>query len=472
MIGLYGRQQVQDAEAALMARAPAGSLMQKASYGLAQVVLRLLRESSGGAYGARVVLLVGPGGNGGDALHAGRFLRERGVAVTALLVADATYPGALAAYRRSGGEVQRIGDDGAADLIQDANLMVDGIAGLGSGREVGLPGDIGEAVATHGLVVAVDVPSGVAVDTGIPAKDAIRAHTTVTFGCYKPAHLLGAAYCGDVELVDIGLGPELPPAAAGVLTDDEVRRAWPRQPYDGHKYSTGVVGIAAGSAKYAGAAALCVGGALRAKPGMVRFVGGPPASDRVIEAWPECVVAPSVAEAVRTDAWVVGPGIGTDERGRELLDEVLAVDVPVLVDADGLTLLGDRVDELRQRAAPTVLTPHAGEFERIFFPIGDPLSAARRAAEDSGCVVLLKGPSTIVAAPGHPALVNATGSPRLATAGTGDVLAGVIGALLAAGLEPRMAAAMGAHAHGRAAQAASGPIIAGDLPDLLRAVVS
>lgn len=473
MNGLYTRQQVQDAEAALMREVAPGSLMQKASFGLAQVVVGLLRECRGGAYGARVVLLVGPGGNGGDALYAGRFLRRRGVTVTALLIADGTYPGALAAFAGAGGEVMPVGDADRV-LIEHADVVVDGIAGLGSGRAVGLPERIAGAVATHPRIVAVDLPSGVAADTGIAAADAIRAHTTVTFGCHKPAHFVapGAQHCGSVELVDIGLGPKLPPAAAGALTADEVWAQWPSQPYDGHKYAIGVPGIVAGSAKYAGAAVLCVGGALRAKPGMVRFVGEPPATDRVIEAWPECVIAPSVADAGRVQAWVVGPGIGTDERGRRVLDEVLAADVPVLVDADGLTLLKGRLGELAQRPAATVLTPHAGEFERILFEIGDPLSAAQKAADDTGCVVLLKGPSTVVAAPGHPALVNPTGTPRLATAGTGDVLSGIIGSLLASGIEPRMAAAMGAYAHGAAARSASGPIIAGDLPALLRELIA
>ncbi|WP_153506565.1 NAD(P)H-hydrate dehydratase [Cumulibacter manganitolerans] len=471
MIGLYTTQQVRDAEAALMRDVPEGSLMEKAAYGLAQHVLRLLRADGLSAYGARVALLVGPGGNGGDALHAGRFLRARGVAVTALPVADGTYPGAMAAFARTGGDVLSLTDvPAAADLVGRADAVLDGIAGLGSGRAVGLPDDVARAVAAHPCVVAVDVPSGVAADTGIAAPDAIQARLTVTFGCHKPAHALapGARHCGDVELVDIGLGDRLPAATAGVLTEDEVRRSWPRQPYDGHKYSTGVVGVAAGSAKYAGAAVLCVGGALRAKPGMVRFLGEPPASDRIIEAWPECVVAPSVADAGRTDAWVVGPGIGTDDRGRRLLEDVLAADRAAVVDADGLTLLKDRLGELPDRGPATVLTPHAGEFERLFFPIDDPLSAARRAADETGCVVLLKGPTTVVAAPGAPALVNPTGSARLATAGTGDVLSGIVGALLASGLEPRLAAAMGAYAHGCAARAAAGPIIAGDLPELLR----
>ena len=470
MIGLYTKDRVQDAEAELMAEVPPGSLMQKASFGLAQVVLRLLRERRGGAYGARVVLLVGPGGNGGDALHAGAFLRARGVGVTALLLSDRTYPGALSAFTASGGLAESVAA-ASADDIRAADVVVDGIAGLGSGRSVDLPAEIAAAVANHRSVVAVDVPSGVAVDTGIAAEDAIHAHTTVTFGCFKPAHFLapGAQLCGEIELVAIGLGEKLPPAGAGVLTAAEVRNWWPQQPYDGHKYSTGVVAIAAGSAKYAGAAVLCVGGALRAKPGMVRFAGEPPASDQVIEAWPECVVAPSVADAGRTDAWVVGPGIGTDDRGRRLLDDVLATEAPVLVDADGLSLLKGRVGELASRAAPTVLTPHSGEFERIFFEIGDPLTAARRAADESGCVVLLKGPTTVIAAPGAPALINPTGTRRLATAGTGDVLSGIIGALLASGIEPRIAAAMGAYVHGAAARSASGRIIAGDLPALLRA---
>lgn len=468
MIGLYTAEQVRAAEAARMAEVPAGSLMQQAAYGLAQRVLRLLAQRAGGAYGRSAVLLVGPGGNGGDALYAGVSLLRRGVAVTALLVGDKTYPAALPAFRTAGGVLLEPGS--AADAITAAEVVLDGIAGLGSGRAVGLDARTTDAVAAHDCVVAVDVPSGVAVDTGQVAPDAVRARATVTFGCHKYAHFLAPAamHCGEVELVDIGLGAHLPPAAAGVLTADEVYAAWPRAPYDAHKYSTGVVAIAAGSGKYPGAAVLCVGGAVRAKPGMVRYVGEAAAVEQVIAAWPECVVAPSVEAAGRAQAWVVGPGLGTGDQAAAVLEAVLAQDVPVVVDADALTLLAGRLEQLAGRTAPTVLTPHAGEFERIFFDIDDPLSAARRAAEESGCVVLLKGPTTVVAAPGLPTLVNPTGTARLATAGTGDVLAGIIGALLASGLEPRRAAAVAAYVHGAAAARAGAPPSASDLPDLLR----
>lgn len=467
MIGLYTAEQVRAAEVARMREVPTGELMQRASYGLAQVVQRLLHESTGGVYGRSVVLLVGPGGNGGDALYAGVTLRRRGVAVAALLVREQTYPGAMPDYLAAGGTV--LDEAEAAGALAGADAVIDGIAGLGSGRAVGLARPITTALAAHRCVVAVDVPSGVAVDTGRVAEDAVRAHTTVTFGCHKNAHFLAPAaqHCGEVELVDIGLGAHLPPAVAGVLSADEVYDAWPRQPYDGHKYATGVVAIAAGSAKYPGAAVLCVGGALRAKAGMVRYVGDPAALERVVAAWPECVAETSVSRAGRAQAWVVGPGLGTDRSAASILDEVLATDVPVLVDADGLTLLKGRTHRLAERGAPTVLTPHAGEFERIFFPIDDPLSAAQRAADESGCVVLLKGPTTVVAAPGAPALVNPTGTARLATAGTGDILAGVAGALLASGVEPRRAAAMAAYAHGEAAGSAPGPLVASDLPRLL-----
>lgn len=472
MIGLYTAAQVRAAEAARMREVPPGALMQRASYGLAQVVLRLLRARTGGVYGRSVVLLVGPGGNGGDALYAGAALRARGVLLTALLVGSQTYPGALPAYRAAGGLLAEPAD--APDLLRTADVVIDGIAGLGSGRAVGLPAQVAAALDGHDAVVAVDLPSGVSVDTGHAAQDAVRAAATVTFGCHKVAQFLAPAaqHRGELELVDIGLGPHLPPATAGVLSADEVYPAWPRQPYDGHKYATGVVAVAAGSAKYPGAAVLCVGGAVRAKPGMVRYVGPAAAADQVIAAWPECVVAESVDRAGRAQAWVVGPGLGTDEPAAEVLETVLAQDAAVVVDADALTLLAGRLEVLRQRSAPTVLTPHAGEFERLFGAVEDPLSAARRAADEVGCVVLLKGPTTVVAAPGAPALVNPTGTPRLATAGTGDVLAGILGALLAAGTEARRAAAMAAYAHGAAAASSPGTPSASDLPGLLHRLLA
>ncbi|GAB3296085.1 NAD(P)H-hydrate dehydratase [Epidermidibacterium keratini] len=475
MIGAYSVAQIRDAEAAAMRDVPDGELMQRASYALAMHCLEVLRARRGHVRGSRVVLLVGSGGNGGDALYAGKFLAQRGIAVTALLAnPDKTYPGALGAFRAAGGYAEPLRGNRAATaresaaVIETADVVIDGLVGLGSGRVLDLPEPIAAALAGHAGIVAVDVPSGVDVDTGVPAEDAIRARVTVTFGALKHAHVLAPGHCGAVELVDIGLERYLPIPDARILTDIDVASAWPQPAHDGHKYSLGVVAIAAGSDRYPGAAVLCSGGALRAKPGMVRYLGEPHAADRVIAAWPEAVVAASMQDAGRTDAWVVGPGIGTDERGQALVDEALQLDVPVLFDADALTVLSQRDDPLTDRTAPTVLTPHTGEFARLFGEVTDPLTSAREAAAQTGAVVLLKGPSTVIASPDGTAYLNTTGTSKLATAGTGDVLSGIIGALLAAGLDPALAAALGAHAHGAAAGLADGFIVAGDLPSLLR----
>ncbi|WP_134322751.1 NAD(P)H-hydrate dehydratase [Cumulibacter soli] len=465
MIPMYTAEQVRDAEAARMREVPAGSLMQQASYGLAQVVLRLLR-ASGGVYGRRVVLLVGPGGNGGDALYAGVTLLRRGVGVEAVLLRSQTYPGALPAFLASGGTIGP--QDEAASAIDDAHVVIDGIAGLGSSRDVGLAEPLRVALARHRCIVAADVPSGVVPDSGRAAADAIAAHTTVTFGCFKTAHFLAPAanHCGTVELIDIGLAPHLSEPAAHVLSADDVYGSWPRQAYNGDKYALGVVAIAAGSSTYPGAAVLSVGGALRAKAGMVRYAGE--ASEPVLAAWPEAVACSAIADAGRAQAWIVGPGLGTDERAEQAVRDVLALDVTALVDADAITVLARNPELLDGRTAPTVLTPHAGEFRRLFGDIDDPLSAAQRAAEKSGAVVLLKGPTTVIAAAGQTPFVNPTGTPQLATAGSGDVLAGIAGALLAAGIEPQRAAAMAAYAHGEAAASAPYSVLASDLPGLLR----
>lgn len=478
MIGAYSVAQIRDAEAAAMRDVRDGELMQRAAYALAMKCLEVLRARRGRLSGAHVALLVGSGGNGGDALYAGKFLSQRGIDVTALLVhPDKTYPGALAAFSAAGAHAVPLGRSRAeesAALIATADLVVDGLVGLRSGRALKLPDPVAGALAQHQGIVAVDVPSGVDVDTGAVADDALRAAVTVTLGALKCAHVIAPAadYCGAVELVDIGLTDYLPTPDVQILADLDIADAWPRPDADGHKYSLGVVAIAAGSDRYPGAAVLCTGGALRAKPGMVRYLGEPHAADRVIAAWPEAVVASAMDSAGRTDAWVVGPGIGTDERGQELVDEALQLDVSVLFDADALTVLSQRDAPFADRSAPTVLTPHAGEFARLFGAVTDPLASARRAAEQTGAVVLLKGPSTVIASPDGTAYVNTTGTSKLATAGTGDVLSGIIGALLAAGIDPALAAAMGAHAHGAAARLSDGFIVAGDLPGLLRAFLA
>ena len=210
---------------------------------------------------------------------------------------------------------------------------------------------------------------------------------------------------------------------------------------------------------------LCTGAALRTRPGLVRYAGT--AAEGVRAGWHEAIVTSGrPADAGRVQAWVVGPGMGTDDDARSVLAEVLGTDLPVLADADALTMLAAEPALVRDRTAPTVLTPHDREYARFGAEVGaDRIGAARRLAADLDAVVLLKGDATVVADPDGTAFVNATGTPWLATAGTGDVLAGIAGALLATGLPAAEAAAVAAHVHGRAAQLAGerGPLLAGDL---------
>jgi ADP-dependent NAD(P)H-hydrate dehydratase / NAD(P)H-hydrate epimerase len=443
--------QVRAAEAELMRALPDGVLMQRAATGLAHAVLDLL----GGGYGRRVLLLVGSGDNGGDALYAGCALLRRGCRVDALLLASSHHEQGLAAFRAAGGRVVQ----DAADAPRP-DVVVDGIVGIG-GHPGLRPAAVDALEVLAGVpLVAVDVPSGVDVDTGELDGAHVVADVTVTFGTHKVAHLVGpaAGACGVVHLVDIGL--DLPPAAVEALQAADVAALVPRPRPDDHKYSRGVVGVRAGSDTYPGAALLCVAGAASGLVGMVRYVGS--AADRVRAAHPE------VVGDGRVQAWVVGPG-GGDEAGAQLA-AALEDKVPVLVDADGLT-------HVRPGQA-AVLTPHAGELARMLDTARDavearPLAHARLAAERYDAVVLVKGRHTLVAAPDGRTRVTTTGLPWLATAGAGDVLSGLIGALLAAGLDPWDAASVGSWLHGAAATLASGggPLVAGDVAAALPAVV-
>jgi ADP-dependent NAD(P)H-hydrate dehydratase / NAD(P)H-hydrate epimerase len=442
---------VRAAEAELMALLPPGALMQRAASGLAVACARRL----GAVYGRDVVLLVGRGDNGADALWAGLRLARRGARVTAVLTGDPRHD-ALAAFRAAGG---RVGE--AAD-VDRAELVVDGMVGIGGAGALREPA-AALAVRAHGLdVVAVDLPSGVDADTGSVPGQAVSAALTVTFGTLKPGLLVGAARdrVGQLALVDIGLGPHLPAADVEQLADEDVARLLPLAASGSDKYTRGVVGVVAGSQQYTGAAVLCVGAAVRAGAGMVRFAGAPHAAERVRSRWPEAVVTeaegPDVVEAGRVQAWVVGPGLGTDARAAATVEAVLAQNVPVLVDADGLTVLAEHPEWARDRAAPTLLTPHDREFARFGADVGDDrIGAARRLAADLGVTVLLKGDATVVADPAGRARVNGTGTAALATAGTGDVLSGGCGALLAGGLSALDAGSAGAHLHGVAGHVAA-----------------
>lgn len=431
-------EQVRAAEAALMARLPEGALMQRAAAGLAYAVLDLL----GSVYGRRVLLLVGSGDNGGDALYAGALLARRGVQVEAWLLSDTAHAGGVAALRRAGGRL-------TADP-QRPDLVVDGIVGIG-GRP-GLRDNAQRALErVAGVpVVAVDTPSGVDVDTGELDGAHVTADVTVTFGTHKVAHLVDPAAhaCGAVHLVDLGL--DLPGAAVEALQPDDVARLLPRPAPDAQKYTRGVVGVRAGSAQYPGAALLSVAGANAGLCGMVRYVGE--AAADVKRAHPE------VIGDGRVQAWVVGSGGG--DGARQELERALADDVPLVIDADALQHVTDP-------PAHAVLTPHAGELAAMTGADradveSRPLLHARRAADAYGCTVLLKGRHTLVTAPDGRTRVTTTGTPWLATAGAGDVLGGLIGSLLAAGLAPYDAASVGSWLHGAAATLAGrgGPLVA------------
>jgi hydroxyethylthiazole kinase-like uncharacterized protein yjeF len=440
--------------------------MQRAATGLATVCLRLLDT----VYGRRVVLLVGTGNNGGDALFAGTQLARRGARVSAVLLdPDRAHAAGRTALRRAGGRLLTAGTEDAVAVIRRADLVLDGMLGIG-GRG-GLRPDAAELARLAGesaaLTVAVDVPSGIDADTGAVQGLAFPAMHTVTFGAVKRGLVVGEgrAYAGEIHLIDIGLDAHLPPAAVLRLTDADVAARLVPPSASDDKYSQGVVGIVAGSATYPGAAVLCTGAALRTRPGLVRYAGS--AADGVRAAWPEAIVtAGRPGDAGRVQSWVVGPGMGTDDDARSVLAEVLGTDLPVVVDADALTMLAEDQPLVRNRRAPTLLTPHDREFARFGAEVGpDRVGAARRLAAELGCAVLLKGEATVVADAGGTAFVNATGTPWLATAGTGDVLAGIAGALLATGLDAATAGAVAAHLHGRTGQLAAeaGPLIAGDL---------
>lgn len=449
-------EQVRHAEQELMATLPDGALMQRAASGLATVCADLL--SSRGVYGARILLVVGAGHNGGDALWAGAMLARRGAQVHALLVGASAYEPGLAALRAAGGRVM-------TETAATYDLVLDGVLGIG-GRP-GLSDNVARVFdAVDAPVVAVDVPSGVDVDTGRLEGAHVEAAVTVTFGTHKVAQLVepAALACGLVELVDIGLTGHLGEAAIEALQRDDVRALLPSPSASSHKYSRGVLGAVAGSPQYTGAGVLVVSAAVATGLlGMVRYEGA--SEDLIRAAHPEVVIGPG-----QVQAWVVGSGIGRGLASQ--VSSVLAEKMPTVVDADGLRHLPARCE------APTVLTPHAGELATMLdVPRSqveaEMLACAEEAAERWNAVVLLKGAHSVIAAPDGRVRVNVTGVPWLATAGAGDVLSGVVGALLAAGLNCFDAASAGAWLHGSAAALASagGPIVATDVVAALPATI-
>jgi hydroxyethylthiazole kinase-like uncharacterized protein yjeF len=451
--------QVREAEERLARETGWDALMQRAARGLADALADV-------PAGDLVVVLVGPGNNGGDALFAATHLLDRGVRVDlALLDPSAVHAEGLAAAEAAG--ARRVEGPGRQRWCLDA------LFGIGA-----RPGLEGRAAAwadwTHtsgAHVVAVDVPSGVEVDTGATPGVHVRADRTVTFGTHKVCSLVGpAADAGGGEppvLVDIGLGPHLgAPAVSALEPGDSSRLAAAAPGSSSHKYARGVVGVAAGSDAYAGAAHLCVAGAQAGLAGMVRFVGSDTLAARVVDRAPEVVHGRG-----RVQAWVVGPGAGDDVADR--LAACLEDDVPLVVDAGALEHLPEPV------GVPALLTPHAGELARLLdverdAVEADPLSHARTAAGRWSATVLLKGARTVVVGPDGRAAVNLSGTPWLGTAGSGDVLAGLAASLLAGGLDPFDAGRHAAFVHGAAGVRADpgGPITASGVAAALPGTVA
>lgn len=482
----YSVDAVRAAERAALGSTPPGALMQRAAAGLAVVCARQLRGRTGAISGRRAVLLLGSGSNGGDALWAGVRLRARGVAVTALLTTGHAHAEGLAALRAAGGRAVQVADPpSAADLalLAGADLVVDGLVGLGGKPGLREPAAaLVAALPATAVVVAVDLPSGVDPDTGATPSTHVTADLTVTFGAAKNCLLLPPASvaAGRVELVDIGLSPGLPQVER--LGPDDVARLWPVPEAGADKYRRGVLGVVAGSVGYPGAAVLATAGALRAGVGMVRYLGPDDATAAVRSAHPEVVAGPG-----RVQAWALGsgvdPGAGDDQPDR--IRSALESGLPCLLDAGALQVWHPGPppdpDDVSDRV---LLTPHAGELATLLSvdraavearPYEHALLAARR----TGACVLLKGATTLVVLPSGRARSQAAAPSWLATAGAGDVLAGIAGALLAGGLAPLDAGSVAAQVHGRAAALAScsaggagGPVTAGDVAAHVPAAVA
>lgn len=457
----YTVAQTRALEQAAMARVGEAALMQRAAHGLSVRTADLLARDRGRVHGARVAILVGPGNNGGDALYAGQRLARRGAAVTAVRTLGRPHPAGLAALLAAGGrlvDIAALGERGLAGV----DVVLDGVLGIG-GRP-GLPADLTalvDEIAARGLpIVAVDLPSGVDTDTGQAPAGAVRATRTVTFGTRKPCHLLepAAGRAGLIEVIDIGLDASAVAPALAAWEAGDVAARWPYPDPVGDKYARGVVGIDTGSEVYPGAGVLSCAGAVHGGAGMVRYLGARRPAELVGARLPNVVFAPG-----QVQSWLVGSGWGERPDGAELIAGLVEQGLPLVIDADGLRYLPSRLP------ATVLLTPHAGELARLLGcaradVTADPVAAVRRAADQTGATVLLKGASQLVAGPGVETVELAVPGPAwTGQAGSGDVLGGLCAAVLAAGADARTGAVLAASVQAMAAARFPGPIPPQDL---------
>jgi hydroxyethylthiazole kinase-like uncharacterized protein yjeF len=449
----YRVDKIRGIEERAIAKEGVDALMQRAAAEVAANASQLLRSRTGGRYGRHVMIMVGAGNNGGDALFAGVRLARRGVRVTAVRCLGNPHPAGLAALVAAGGQLVELDE---VNKHLDFHLVIDGILGIG-GRP-GLPDAVDQLiqlVAERAIpIVAVDLPSGVAADTGAVPGAAVSATRTVTFGELKPCHLLQPAlrHCGVITVVDIGLGTDHQetPDLEG-LDENELARAWPYPTERSDKYSRGAVGADTGSDQYPGAAVMSVYGAVYGGAGYVRFVGAERPASIISAQLPNVVFSPG-----RVQAHLFGSGWGERADGAQVLARVAEEGTPAVVDADGLRYLPNPAP------ANWLLTPHAGELARLLdrergWVEEDPLRAVSAGARQTGATVLLKGATQLVAGPGDgPVLVAVPGPAWTAQAGSGDVLGGVCAALLAAGIDAQKAGQLGASVQAVAAAAHPG----------------
>ncbi len=473
---------------------PGIDLMERAG----QAVAREAAALAEGQPSARIVVLCGPGNNGGDGFIAARCLVAAGHRPDVWLLKEpADLKGdALEAFRRMKLPIREInaGDSIAYDLpdeIARADVVIDALFGAGLDRPLdGLVLKLVGAVNSSGVpVLAVDLPSGLSGADGSVQGDAIRAAASVTFFRAKPGHLLmpGKALCGDLTVADIGIRSDVLTVIRPATFENASglwRHAWPEPDPLGHKYSRGHAVVFGGPMSATGAARLSAGAALRAGSGLVTLAS-PPDAMMVNACHLTAVMLKKVADAeaietfledVRLNALLIGPGYGLGEDTRTAVLTLLRADRATVLDADALTAFEGAAEDLFRaiagRSAPVVLTPHEGEFARLFPNLRrSKLARARAAARASGAVVVLKGPDTVIAQPGGRAAINRNAPPWLATAGSGDVLAGIVTGLLAQGVPAFEAACQAVWLHGEAARAAGPGLTAEDLAPALKSAI-
>ncbi|VEI12807.1 bifunctional ADP-dependent NAD(P)H-hydrate dehydratase/NAD(P)H-hydrate epimerase [Trueperella bialowiezensis] len=498
MIRAFSAEAVRSAEAPLLA---AGEpLMRRASYAIANRTISYLRAGGFTIPGSTVLALVGPGNNGGDALFASAFLADRGLDVTALYTGT-VHDAGLAAARRAGVRLIELVEPTSARSLAElrdwaayGGIWIDGLLGIGARGAAREPFATWISVLDAGrraspdepFIIAVDVPSGVSVDDGELPGPVLPASLTVATGCAKPAHLLPPAryVCGDVDVVDLGFDAHLPAQAEVCeLSDADVADLWPVPGLADHKYTRGVVGLITGSQTYPGAGVLSVAGALAAGPGMVRYWGGSP---HVVQAYPEVVPGSGQVHSL-----VVGSGLDDLTGVANEVTAALDAGIPVVLDAGAIELAYTR--KLPEWA---VLTPHAGELTALLSARGlqtdraevesRPAWAARTAATLTGASVVAKFATDVIASPSGQLYAQGGAPAWRATAGAGDVLAGLIGTVLAMNAEhacepgqASLLAAAATHIHGQAAALAAGsgrPIraldIAAHIPPVIERILT